>query len=749
MMLVLISLAAADCTDAGLLFENWTLPSGLRGYANSRGVNLNDFDGDGDIDIYLAVAPARVEEGLVFPGEDRLYLNQGDLQFREVGAEFGLQDMCEDRAPLFGDMDGDRDGDLFVTVNGRSVAYRNQDNAWFEDVTTQSGEVGVPGWGHQGFLFDYDQDTFLDIFFTNGPEDGSTTNRLLWNQGDGTWADRSVEAGVAGDPSGKGTCVLDADIDGWPDIFVATGREFGNHLYMNQGDGTFIDEASARGLSDPFQRFGVGANCGDINNDGYPDIVVVTHDHLWSGNQIFLNDGKLSPGTFTDVAPGTEFATMLDGHGSALVDFDLDGWLDLILSGINTPAWVLRNDQQGGFETLCYGAGIAHRDAITWAVAAGDLNGDAYPEVYISHGLGTRPRDDEFYRNLGGTAHYLTVSVQGAGGNSHALGAKIELTAGGVTRTRWVGAWSSFDSQGPLPVTVGLGEEGWVDHLKVTFPTGTVWEQRDLPADQLLVVEEPDQRPDVDLDGVPDSWDICPSSPLGERRDGQGCTPAQRQGIALLPMSPEEDLVWVEPGTFAWKAEEGADVAVQLSIDGTFGPAGRLDLPAPAGATTLTMSPMDWQWLLDNADPSGPILWRLWAQKGAARSVSELRRLSIAYPSTLVRVPLGVNLFSPAHIVVSVGQAVTWWNDSVAAGNLQNEPHDVGIVDSNGSALPNMTELNGAGYYRHTFEEPGTWSYVCHRHSGAATYTDLIGDGAYAHRAPGPYRCMSGSVRVR
>lgn len=749
MILLVAARAWAVCVPSDLIFEDWTDQSGLRGYANSRGVNLNDFDGDGDIDVFLAVAPSRVSEALTFPGEDRLYLNQGDLTFVEAGAAFGVDDMCENRAPMFGDLDGDDDPDLFVTVNGRSIVYRNQDYAWYEDVTAESGEVGALGWGHQGFLLDYDQDGFVDIFFTNGPEDGSAYNRLLHNQGDGTYRDVSEASGIEGDPSGKGTCVLDADNDGWMDIFVTTGREFSNHLFMNQQDGTFVDEAIGRGVFDPFQRFGVGATCGDINNDGFADIVLITHDRTWSGNQIFLNQGDVAPGTFVDVAPGTAFARMVDPHGMALVDFDMDGWLDLILSGIRLPAYVLRNDQKGGFEELCGGAGIEHEDAITWAVAAGDMNGDAYPEVYIAHGLGTSPRDDEFYRNLGGDNHWITVSVRGAGANRSALGARVEATANGVTRTRWVGAWSSFDSQGPLAVSIGLGDATEIERLRVTFPTGEVWEEESVEVDQRLEISEPDIRSDADADGVPDEWDTCDETPVGMRRDGQGCAPSQRDGgLPLALDAPMQDIVWVEPGTFTWTGRGDTPTVVQLSIDGSFGPAGRLDLPVSASGSVSLTAEM-WVWLIENADPTGPVVWRAVAETDGMQAVSETRRFYVAIPTQTVNIPLGVNIFSPAHIVVSAGTPVTWWNDSVSAGNLQNEEHDVAIVSSFGATLPDLSDLVGGGVYTHVFDTPGTWSYICQRHSGAGSHTSEIVEGAFAHRPPGPYRCMSGSVTVR
>jgi hypothetical protein len=171
------------CLDAGALYEDVTEASGAVAYGNSLGVSMNDIDGDGDIDLYVATGPSRVEHALYYPGESLLYLNDGDLTFTEVGALWGVDDQCEDRSPMFGDLDNDGLADLYVTVNGRNLYLRNTGLGRFEDLTAEAGAAGHGGWGHQGFLFDYDRDGFLDVFFTNGPEDGSGENVLLRNQG--------------------------------------------------------------------------------------------------------------------------------------------------------------------------------------------------------------------------------------------------------------------------------------------------------------------------------------------------------------------------------------------------------------------------------------------------------------------------------------------------------------------------------------------------------------------------------------
>ena len=731
--------------------------TGIRGYGNSRGVNINDFNGDGNLDIFVAQAVSREEGGPTWSGDDMLFINRGLLLFQEEGNAWGVDDSCEDRAPMFGDLDNDGYPDLFVTVNGRSVYYHNDAWTHYDDVSATSGDVSTPAWGHQGFLFDYDRDGWLDVFWTNGPEDGSDDNILLHNQRDGTFRDTTEESGVAGVPSGKGTCVLDVDIDGWMDIFVTTGREFGNQLHMNRGDGTFRDEAVERGVGDPLLRFGVSVSCADYDNDGDPDILLVTHDRTWSGNMLYRNDD----GVFTDVAGPAGLMNEIDGHGSVFIDVNMDGWLDVIFASIAVPPYLYLNNHDGTFNRVCNGGGITQEDGLPWAVTGADLDGNGYPEIYIANGLGRRPRDDELFKAnpplLEDRNRFVTIKVTGRSHNPSQLGAKVEVTANRQTQTRWVGLWSSFDSQGPLPLTFGVGDANYVDRIRVTFTNGLVVDLQDVKVGdggeagtvtREVEVVEPLEREDADHDGKPDEWDDCPGTRRGERTDGQGCGVGQRAGVGLAQVSPVEDEVLADPGTFAWSTE-ATRVVLQISYDAHFGPAGRMDY-GPFTASSVTLSEEEWAELIAVSDGSTAMLWRLaGVGEDGAEMVTEPRRFHIAVPISVVHIPLGVSAFEPAHIVVEAGTTITWWNDAVASGNLQNEPHDVQLIDGHGASVTHMELLNGAGYFTWKSDVPGVWSYLCHRHSGPGLPTDAVLETHMFHRESGPYRCMAGTVTVR
>ena len=305
---------------AGAAFTDMTASAGLDSVGNYGGVAWGDYDDDGDLDLLSSWR--------------KVYRNEGALPFSKVW-DGGAQQTT------VAWVDTDVDGDLDAYAGGR--LYRNDGNDTFVDVTNGAG-LSTAGWLLASAWADYDDDGDPDLYLTNngGP------NRLYRNNGDGTFADVSDAAGVADSGSGHGAAWGDYDNDGDFDLFVANNNGQFSTLYRNNGDGTFEDVSAAAGLHD---RHGnaTGANWLDYDLDGRLDLFVVNRDDQ---NRLYHNNGD---GTFTDVAPGAGVADRRDSDGSTIGDYDNDGDPDIfVVSGIwgqGTPNFLFRNGT---------GAGSAH-----------------------------------------------------------------------------------------------------------------------------------------------------------------------------------------------------------------------------------------------------------------------------------------------------------------------------------------------------------------------------------------------------
>ena len=252
----------------------------------------------------------------------------------------------------------------------------------------------------------------------------------------------------------------------------------------------------------------------------------------------------------------------------------------------------------------------------------------------------------------------------------------------------------------------------------------------------------------TDHDGVQDDWDLCPGSRLAFRTDGDGCSVDQRGSFELTLVAPLADIVMADVPTFTWSGEMTRSV-LQISLDGTFGPAGRLDF-GPLEQQEYRLPEAAWRDIVSESDGTRPVLWRIAAIDAKGREAfSAPQRLYVAKPTDLVTIPRGANIFSPAHIVVTTGTTVTWWNDAVSAGNLQNEPHQVQLMDPFGRPVSEMRDLNGSGFFTYTMTIPGVYSYVCHKHSGDGTPGNTVSENHLHLQPRGPYRCMAGTVTVR
>ena len=499
------------------------------------GVAMFDFDNDGRLDIYLTnsytVDAAMAKKPMPAAA---LYRNLGAGKFEEVAAKAGVASPGWAMGVSVADYDNDGDDDLYVTCFGPNKLYRNRGNGTFEDVTAKAG-IGDPRFSTGSAWGDYDRDGDLDLMVTNYvafkledlPQFGKGTlcqyknvpvqcgprglpgagDALYRNNGDGTFTDVSVKAGVDDPPGyyGLGVVWSDLDDDGWPDLFIANDAT-PNYYYRNNHDGTFAELGLMTGLAvdeNGVEQGCMGISVGDYDRDGRLDIVVTNFSEQY--NTIYHQNGD---GTFADVSRATKTADVampFVGWGTKFFDYDNDGWLDLLVVNGHVYPQVegaypggmyrqrklfYRNLRNGTFAEIAgeLGAPLLERRASRGA-AFGDYDEDGDLDVIVND-LDGPPM---LLRNDGGNqaGNWLKVKLVGTKSNRNAVGARVTVKAGGLTQVDEVRAGDSYISHSDWRLHFGLGEAKIVDEIKIVWPGGKVETLGKVAVNQITkIVEE-------------------------------------------------------------------------------------------------------------------------------------------------------------------------------------------------------------------------------------------------------------------
>jgi len=489
---------------------------------------LLDFDEDGLLDVYLVQSgpvPGAPEAATsAGPAADRpgnrLYRNLGDGAFEDVTDAAGVGDTSYGAGATAADYDRDGPVDLYVTNVGLNRLYRNLGSGVFEDMTERAG-VGDPAWSSGSVFFDYDGDLDLDLFVANyvvwsagrerpclGPnglrnycnpaEYPPAPDTLYRNDGGGRFTDVSEAAGirsVAG--PGLGVVAADFDGDGLSDLYVANDQA-ANHLWLNRGDGTFREDALARGaafneLGQP--EAGMGIAVADPDGDGDLDLFLT---HL-SGetNTFYRNDGG---GFFQDVTDEARLGGVskpYTGFGTSWFDYDGDGHLDLFVANgkvtpgdtaafdYREPNQLLRGTPSGRYEDVSGRAGAAlDLLEISRGTAFGDLDNDGDIDFLVVNNEGPA----RLFRNeVGNASSWLIVDLCGGGvfGRS-AIGARVTVRAGGRSFSRDVRPAYSFAVANDPRVHFGLGDANQVDRMEVRWPDGAVTDRANVEVNRIL-----------------------------------------------------------------------------------------------------------------------------------------------------------------------------------------------------------------------------------------------------------------------
>lgn len=490
--------------------------------ATGSGCAFFDYDGDGDLDIYLVnetyLPGISHIKGRSLQGKlkNALYRNNGDGTFTDVTEAAGVGDQGFGMACLAVDYDNDGDADLFVTNYGQPVLYRNNGDGTFTDVTREAG-LENDLWGIGCTFLDYDNDGYLDLYVGHylqydpsykyyyaadafpGPlAYQGQPDTLYRNRGDGTFEDVTQKAGVY-NPEGRamGVSSCDFDNDGDMDIFVANDA-MENYMYQNNGDGTFTNIALLAGTA--FSQNGeatsaMGPEFGDFNSDGWIDLLVPDMGY----GCLYMNTGQ---GFFEEMSAQMGLAAVLGQYTSwsgNFFDYDLDGHLDiLIVNGdlhhLEPEESVLFwNDQGNRFIDISDFCGPDFQEKfVSRGSAVGDYDNDGDLDALILN-LNDRPR---LLRNEGGSSrHWLMIHAIGTQSNRDAIGARIWVTTGGRTQMRDIISSSGYLSQSDYRAHFGLGGQEKVDEVKIRWPSGVTQVLKDVPAGQVLTLTEPSTGP--------------------------------------------------------------------------------------------------------------------------------------------------------------------------------------------------------------------------------------------------------------
>jgi len=450
-------------------FTDVTRKAGLDVEIFGMGVAVGDFDNDGFDDLFVTAM-----------GQSRLFHNNGNGTFTDVTQKAGLmgpKEFSTSAAWIDYDKDGKLDlvvanyvqwsidGDLYCTLDGKSKSYCT-------------------------------------------PESYKGTSVRLWhNRGDGAFEDVTKKAGL-GDPTSKtlGIAVLDYDSDGWPDLLFSNDTQ-PNKLYRNNGNGTFTEKAVVAGVAfseDGVARAGMGVDAADYDRSGAPSLLITNFSNQMIS--LYHNEGK---GLFVDEAPRSAIGrtTLLTlGFGCFFFDYDLDGWPDIFIANGHIdsdiqrvqpnvkyamPPHVFRNLGRGNFEEVTKSlGGTFDTPRVGRGAAYGDFNNDGRLDLLLSTNGGPAYLFANEASGEAAARKSLRVKLVGMKSNRDGIGAAVKVNSGTETQGEMMRSGSSYLSASELVLTFGLGQHEKADSVEIRWPSGQVDKLTNIEAGQTITVTE-------------------------------------------------------------------------------------------------------------------------------------------------------------------------------------------------------------------------------------------------------------------
>ncbi len=461
-----------------------------------NGITFYDFDLDGWDDITLNTES----------GQSIRFFKNVNGSFQELTLSIPVINY-QTKQLNWVDFDNDGDKDLFITsdTNGNKL-FENTGNLVFQDITLNSGLATANMFSYGASWGDYNNDSFLDVFISN--RTNTIANKLYKNNGDGTFTDVSIQAGIQ-TLAVASFCAafLDINNDGFQDIYVSNDKPFNpNVLYKNNGDGTFTDISASSGTDVGIDAMTV--TVGDFNNDSWFDIYITNNPN---GNVLLKNNGNE---TFTDVATssGTIFGSV--GWGASFFDADNDMDIDLYVCGMfdANEDYFLRGAfyENNNDETFSLSnSSFPGDDRVSFSSAVGDVDNDGLPDLAVSNN-----NDENLFlwkNNTTTSNNWLKINLEGTLSNKDGIGSLIEISINGDTFYRYTHCGEGYLSQSSGTNIFGLGPNQLVDYVKVKWLSGLEDVFYNVATNQVLHIEEGSSPLLVDEFSLDSSLKIYPN----------------------------------------------------------------------------------------------------------------------------------------------------------------------------------------------------------------------------------------------
>ena len=467
-ILLALTLSITQTVSSQISFIDKTSFAGLGGSALNQGLALGDYDNDGREDLYVSALNG---------GPNRLYRNMGNFIFEDVSTQAGVNYAGTSKVSSWGDIDNDGDPDLYIGNRDEDdVLYINQGDGTFTEETTARG-IYNPAPTSAVLFSDINRDGWLDIYIGNMHQ----PNIMYLNDGTGHFTDHAEASGATDDAVAMGSVFFDFDLDGDEDLYLPHDAQVPYILYRNDGNVQFTNISSEANVN--YAGFGMGAEVGDFNQDGYMDIYIT---NLYD-NVLYQNMGD---GTFESVGEAMHVNDQGMGWGSVFADFDNDRLQDIYVSNdFNFSPYenVLYHNIGNDFETVSEGDPCESPYA-GYATVASDLNDDGLMDLLVANS--GAPGVQLFQNVSTGSNHYIAFHFEGVQSNRDAIGARIEVhTAAGIQYDQVISS-SGYAANNGRWIHFGLADQQSVDKVIIHWPSGVVEQIDNLDGDQKYRIRE-------------------------------------------------------------------------------------------------------------------------------------------------------------------------------------------------------------------------------------------------------------------